>query len=265
MKIRTLSEIWVYPVKSLGGYRLPEANVLPKGLAHDRRWMLIDSNNQFLTQRTLPQLALFQARMVGTELVLTHGKQRFELAAEARQGEVFSATVWDDTVQVQGCSTAADQWFSDLLGWPVRFVAFPEMNPRQVDRAYSSEGQWVSLADGYPVLIIGEASLADLNARLATPVPMNRFRPNLVFTNGQPYEEDGWSDFRVGEVTFKGVKPCARCVMTTVDQHTGVKGTEPLATLSAYRKKNGKVYFGQNVLATSGGLVREGDLIEIAK
>lgn len=265
MNNRVLSQIWVYPVKSFGGYRVTEGHVFAKGLAHDRRWMLIDSNRQFLTQRTLPQLARFQARVIGTELVLSHGGVHYRIPVEARSGEVLAATVWDDTVQVQPCGDEVDRWLSNLVGFPVQLVAFPETNPRQVDRAYGAEGQWVSLADGYPFLIIGENSLADLNSRLHPPVPMNRFRPNFVFTGGEPYEEDEWQEFSIGEVTFRGVKPCARCVMTTVDQTTGTKGTEPLATLAGYRKKEGKVYFGQNVLATTLGKIHEGEPVILMK
>lgn len=263
MNSRMLSEIWLYPVKSLGGYRIPASRVLMKGLEHDRRWMLIDSNNRFLTQRTFPQLALFTARIQGDDLMLGQDGQHLQVPVVARTGDSFVATVWDDEVQVYGCSPAADEWFSDLLHFPVRMVRFPEVHARQADPAYSPQGQWVSLADGYPFLIIGDASLADLNGRLPTPVPMNRFRPNFVFTGGQAYEEDQWRDFTIGSVEFVGVKPCSRCVMTTVDQTTGLKNTEPLATLGGYRRRGGKVYFGQNALAKFTGTVNEGDIIVI--
>jgi uncharacterized protein YcbX len=240
-----------------------EARVAAKGLAFDRRWMLIDENNQFLTQRTNPALALFQVTLGEQNLTFRFRQERYAIRLDARVGDVFAATVWDDTVAVHRCSEAIDQWFSTHLRQPVRLVAFPEENPRQVDLSYSVEGDWVSLADGYPFLVIGQASLDDLNTRLENPVSMNRFRPNFVFTGGAPYEEDSWRKFAIGSVHFAGVKPCSRCVMVTVDQATSEKGAEPLATLAGYRKQNGKVYFGQNVLAQTTGLVRVGDEIVI--
>ena len=263
MNDRILSEIWRYPVKSLGGEQISAGRILPKGLEYDRRWMLTDTSMQFLTQRTVPELALFRARIGGNDLVVQHNEHRIHVPIEARHGDLFQATVWADTVQVHGCSSDADTWFSDLLHRAVRLVAFPEKEARQVDLAYSARGQWVSLADGYPFLVIGEASLADLNARLEQPVPMNRFRPNFVFTGMHAYEEDGWKKFGIGAVDFVGVKPCARCVMTTVDQATGRKNTEPLATLAGYRKRGGQVYFGQNVLPCNVGTVAVGDAILI--
>jgi uncharacterized protein YcbX len=263
MLTRILSEIWLHPVKSLGGQRVGEARVLGKGLEYDRRWMLIDSNHQFLTQRVLPALALFQVRIENGHLALHFQKSSERMSLDARIGDLMAATVWNDTVEVHRCSNEVDEWFSEHVHQEVRLVAFPETSPRQVDVQYSASGDWVSLADGYPFLIIGQASLDDLNSRLQSPVPMNRFRPNFVFTGGEAYEEDTWREFSVGTINFLGVKPCSRCVMVTVDQATGQGGVEPLATLSRYRKQNGKVYFGQNVLARSNGTVREGDKIVI--
>ena len=132
-----------------------------------------------------------------------------------------------------------------------------------MDARYAHANEQVSLADGYPLLIIGEASLADLNKRLPSPVPMNRFRPNLVFSGGHAYEEDAWKEFRIGESLFKGVKPCSRCVLTTIDQDTGAQGKEPLATLASYRKKENKIYFGQNVLALNEKTIYEGATIHV--
>lgn len=261
MAALTLAEIWIYPVKSLGGLRLAAAQVLGKGLAYDRRWMLINEAGEFLTQRTLPQLALFQPAMDGQHLSISFGNDRVEVPKTESEGPRLQASVWGDTVWVVRASEAADRWFSRHLRQAVRLVHFPENSARAVDRAYAPESAQVSLADGYPYLVIGEASLRDLNQRTESPVPMNRFRPNFVVAGSEPYEEDRWNNFQVGSVSFRGVKSCARCVVITIDQQTGTAGAEPLATLATYRKQDGKVYLGRNALAATAGTVREGDKI----
>jgi uncharacterized protein YcbX len=263
MSLLTLAEIWIYPVKSLGGIRLPEAIALNKGLAYDRRWMLINKAGEFLTQRILPQLALFHLTMGEQFLHIRFDNEKLAVSKSQNVGPPLRATVWNDTVTVAAVSEAADRWFSQQLQQPVRLVQFPEDSPRPVDSTYAPADTHVSLADGYPYLVIGEASLRDLNTRLKSPVPMNRFRPNFVVAGSMPYEEDNWKNFRIGGALFAGIKPCARCVMTTVNQQTAERGTEPLATLAGYRKKNGKVYFGQNALAAATGIVHEGDKIDL--
>lgn len=264
MTKRILSEIWIYPVKSLGGIRLPSAFVMQKGLQLDRRWMLVDENGRFMTQRTTPKMALFALKSIGDSLWITHGDDAVLLPTNgSNPGKPVKAQIWNDTVDVLEEHEAFSLWFSERLGLPCRLVSFPEQNPRPVDPRYRLAAENVSLADGYPVLIIGQASLDDLNARLENPVPMNRFRPNLVFRGGEPYEEDGWKEFTVGNNRFKGVKPCDRCVLTTVDQATGVKGREPLLTLSRYRKQGDKINFGQNAIPIDYHQIHEGDEITI--
>jgi hypothetical protein len=141
----------------------------------------------------------------------------------------------------------------------------PDSSRRQVDEKYALQNDITSFSDGYPVLLIGQASLDDLNGRLDQPVPMNRFRPNIVFSGGTPYQEDGMKHFKVDGLDFFGVKPCGRCVMTTINQDTGSVGQEPLKTLSLYRTANNKVNFGQNVLHTGFGRIKVGDEIRIIK
>lgn len=257
----TLSAIWIYPVKSLGGIRVPATRVLGKGLEFDRRWMLVDSEGQFLTQRTLPLLSQFHVSKVEGGFRVSYQGEAMDFPTQAKGGEPFRATVWDDVVTVREVEAELSAWFSRHLGQPTRLVAFEESAPRPVDPAYATHQENVSLADGYPLLIVGEAALHALNSKLASPVPMNRFRPNLVFRGGQPHDEDQWREFRVGANRFRGVKPCSRCVMITIDQQTGQVGKEPLATLSAYRKRDNKIYFGQNVLAIDQLTIKEGDEI----
>lgn len=265
---KQLSEIWIYPVKSLAGIRVTQATVLEKGLEHDRRFMLIDADNRFITQREHPELALFDTEFFGNQLRVIHRitKQTIDLELHPQpKATAIPATIWNDTVSVFDVSPYISEWFSDQLKFDCRLVHFPERNLRPVDSNYASHNEQVSLADGYPFLIIGQASLDDLNTRLAEPVGITRFRPNFVFTGGEPYEEDNWRNFSIGSAQFTGVKNCARCVLTTVDPTSGVKGIEPLRTLSTYRRKNGKVYFGQNLVTISSGIVKVADFINIGK
>ncbi|MDL5050260.1 MOSC domain-containing protein, partial [Oscillatoria amoena NRMC-F 0135] len=252
-----LSEIWIYPVKSLAGIRVRQAMVLEKGLEHDRRFMLVDSDNRFITQREHPELALFDTKISGRQLHITHRvtNQSVMVNLNPTSPAALPATIWNDAVIVSEVDDKTSEWFAAQLNMTCKLVHFPEENPRPVDTRYVMDNEQVSLADGYPYLIIGQASLDDLNTRLAEPIGINRFRPNFVFTGGDPYEEDGWKDFSIGSIHFTGVKNCARCVLTTVDPVSGKKGNEPLRTLSSYRKKNGKVVFGQNVVTKNEGIV----------
>jgi uncharacterized protein len=265
MATLTLSEIWIYPIKSMGGIRLSKSGVLPKGLRYDRRWMLIDEAGIFITQRVHSSMAFFKLSLSGEQFTVNFKDDYIHLPANASVSPTpITATVWDDTIEVNEVLGEYSQWFSQRLGINCRFVHFPEQNPRLVDEKYRLQNDSVSLADGYPFLIIGQSSLDDLNTRLENTVPMNRFRPNFVFTGGAPYEEDHWRNFAIGKNRFVGVKPCGRCALTTVNQETTERGTEPLTTLTSYRRMNNKVNFGQNLLAIDYYEIHEGDKIELA-
>lgn len=267
MKELILSEIWIYPVKSLGGIRLTSAKVMEKGLVYDRRWMLVDEEGAFMTQRVYPQMALFKVSITDDQLTVTRKESTNDTPTISfnvnlsPSGEVIHSRVWDDGVEVIELSAEISRWFTNHLGMRCKLVSFPETHSRPVDPRYSVNGEEVSLADAYPFLIIGQNSLDDLNARLRHPVPINRFRPNFVFTGGEPFEEDTWREFTIGKNRFVGVKPCSRCVLTTVNQDTAEKGIEPLLTLSTYRKRENKIYFGQNAVALDHGEVAVGDKI----
>jgi uncharacterized protein len=253
----TLSQIFIYPIKSLGGIALDQALVQERGLQYDRRWMLVDEQGQFLTQRTFAGMALLQVQLAPRGLEVTH-RTRPELPPllvpfEPPIQNRTRVTVWDDTCEALEVSGAAPEWFSQALGKPCRLVYMPDDSRRQVDLHYARPGDITSFSDGFPLLIIGEASLADLNGRLDQTLPINRFRPNLVFTGGAPYEEDTWDHFTIGSHPFRGVKPSGRCVVTTIDQQTASKGPEPLRTLATYRQQGHKILFGQNVLPLSAG------------
>jgi uncharacterized protein len=252
-----VSQIHIYPIKSLDGYTVQTAIVEKRGLQYDRRWMLVDSNGVFLTQRTHPQMALFRAIIVDNQLIIhdkANHKTLLTLRLNETTGETMMVEIWDDRCKAALVSKQADQILSAALSLDCKLVKMPDETVRRVDADYNTGEDMVSFADGYPILIVGESSLNDLKNRLENEakdnITMRRFRPNIIFSGGQPYEEDNWKQFRIGEIHFQGVKPCARCVLTTIDPDTGIAASnkEPLATLSTYRKRNRKIYFGQNVI-----------------
>lgn len=264
-----LTDIYIYPIKSLGGVRVDQAIVEPQGLQYDRRWLLVDENNRFLTQRVFPAMALLQVHLQPDGLLVTHKKQLTEnlfipFDTQQYQKEYRAVTIWDDVVPATEVSPEVSAWFSRILQISCYLVYMPPTVQRPVDPDYAINQEVVSFADAYPMLVIGQATLSDLNSRLAVPVPMNRFRPNLVFSGGEPFAEDTWRDFTINSQPFTGVKRCARCVLTTVNQDTAEKGKEPLRTLATYRTINKKIMFGQNVLPRSAGeQLRTGDLITV--
>ncbi len=262
-----LTDIFIYPIKSLGGVRVEQALLEPKGLQYDRRWMLIDENGKFITQRVYPKMALLQVHLQPTGLLVTHkqiSSENLFISFDSRtyQTTPIPVTIWDDTVSAVEVSAEANAWFSRLLQLNCRLVFMPPQVHRPVDPVYAFNQEPVSFADGYPILLIGQESLTDLNSRLTEPVPMNRFRPNLVFSGGTPFLEDTWREFTINHQKFKVVKPCARCVLVTINQDTAKKGTEPLRTLATYRTIDRKVKFGQNVLPLSTGeIIKIGDVV----
>lgn len=267
MKNLILSEIFIYPVKSLGGISLKTAQVEERGLQYDRRWMLIDQEGVFLTQRDIPEMALIHLAIGDNELKakFTHENSYpgITIPLQANDNQKVDAIIWNDRCKAILVGKDYDEWFSEALKVKCRLVYMPDMERRIVEKKFISEDKIVSFADAYPFLIIGQSSLDDLNSKLDKPVPMNRFRTNFIFTGGEPYEEDTWKNFEIGNVEFQAVKPCARCVITTTDQQTAERDAEPLRTLSAYRKFGNKVMFGMNLIANNKGLVNVGDIIKL--
>lgn len=263
-----LAEIWVYPIKSLGGIALPDARVEMRGLEHDRRWMLVDESGRFMSQREFPMMTQLSCSLTATHLEVFHKKmphQRLRIPFDWPESALIpmQVSIWDDTLEALAYPETFNTWFSVHLGAPLTLVKIPDAARRITDPRYAPEGQHVSLSDGFPYLLISEASLAALNERLELPLPMNRFRPNLVVRGALPHAEDEWSDFRIGAVPFRGVKPCARCVVTTTDQENGMRSAEPLRTLATYRKQGNKILFGQNVIWTghAPASISVGDLL----
>jgi uncharacterized protein YcbX len=259
-----VQNLYLYPIKSLGGISVPEAFVEERGFRYDRRWMLVDKKGDFVTQRQHPQLALLQVSLSKTQLeVVSKGdpSQRIAFDLGLVSDQELQVSIWGDQVLARVVSAELSRWFSDFLQMELDLVVMPESSQRKMDPRYAVQGESVSFADGMPYVIIGQSSLDELNGRLADPVGMDRFRPNLVFSGGEAYAEDQFKQLQIGEVGFQVVKPCTRCVMITVDQEKGTKGKEPLATLATYRSQDSKVYFGQNAVALAPGMVRVGDLI----
>ncbi|MBK9156483.1 MAG: MOSC domain-containing protein [Chloracidobacterium sp.] len=260
-----LSEINIYPVKSLKGIQLSESPVEARGLRFDRRWMLVDGDGQFMTQRDFPKMALIETSVNGKGLAVRF--DGWELAVPAEAEKPVEVGIWEGPVAAAMFSDEVNRWFSEVLEADCRLVTMPKDTRRLLPAEFAVRPgeDHVSFADGYPLLLIGEGSLAELNSRLETPVPMNRFRPNLVVAGSDAFAEDTWKKIRVGETIFHLVKPCARCVLTTVDQATGIKnGKEPLRTLASFRTFDNKVLFGENLIAENpGGTVRVGDEVEV--
>jgi uncharacterized protein YcbX len=267
----TVAALYHYPIKSCAGTPLTEGAIDRRGFAHDRELMLIDNaTGQFLTQREFPRMALIRPHLAAGELrVEAPGVETLTTPIVA-EGPERSVIIWRDTCPAidQGDDLAG--WFGAFLGTDCRVVRLPSSYRRQVDQTFAtSEADLVGFADGFPFLLISEESLADLNSRLAEPLPMNRFRPNIVARGGGPFWEDRVGSFNIGGITFRCVKPCARCAITTTNQATASVGKEPLRTLATFRRGGihvpgpvrGAAYFGQNVTHDAAGVIRVGDTI----
>jgi len=260
-----LSEIYIYPIKSLGGISLQTSEVEERGLKYDRRWVLVDESNTFFTQRDFPAMTLIKPAIGKDGLQLKHKQKNIEplkVPFDFDHSKRDKVIIWNDTVIGEFYNQTIDDWFSEILGIKCHLVKMPGSTKRIVDRKYA-ENKIVSFADAFPFLIIGQASLDDLNSKMEIPLPMNRFRTNFVFTGGEPFEEDSWNGFSIGSLEFKAVKPCARCVITTTDQETGERNNEPLKTLSEYRNFENKVMFGMNLICNSTGKISCGDTITL--
>ena len=283
-----LASLHIYPLKGCRAIDLDTAVVEPWGLAGDRRWLAVNSEGRFISQREHASLA---------RLIVTYGPgdgitvssqawggmgglaPPFEKLAPlfiatpgvsgvgAKQPELLKVTVWGSTVLAAAAGPAADAWFSAFLDEPTRLVYLDDPTRRPVDKEFGAAGDVVSFADGYPLLLTSTGSLAELGSWLTdvgdAPVPMNRFRPNAVVSGFEPWAEDRWHRVRIGAVTFRVAKPCGRCVVTTTDQFTGERGKQPLAMLGKRRRFGSSLVFGQNVIPDSPGEIRVGDAVEV--
>lgn len=262
-----VSGLFIHPVKSLRGIAVDRLDLDDFGPVGDRRFMIIDAAGRFLTQRTESRLALIETALISDTLILRNPAHGSAAVGLHDDGDRIEATVWRDQVTTVDCGVEIAVWLSDFLRQPCRLVRVGRDYRRPVNPAKAHPGDVVSMADAYPLLVIGEASLADLNDRLQEarkdPVPMNRFRPNLVISGCPPYAEDGWPRLRIGDVMLRSAGPCARCIVTTTDQATAERAHEPLRTLASYRRDPAeptKINFGQNLIhETKSGSLHVGD------
>ncbi len=268
----TITAIHIYPVKSLGGISLSASNCTARGLQHDRRFMVIDDRHEFITQREHPLMATIQTAINGDQLKLTSPfGDEVSVPLEPMPKPTRTVKVWSSRVHAHTVSAEADEWLTNYLGMDARLVYMPDSAERRVSPDYAKNSEIVSFADGYPVLIASEESLADLNARIVrnssnggNAIPMNRFRANLVVRGCAAFAEETWRDFQIGDAIFRSAKPCTRCQITTTDQSTGeVRGPEPLLTLATYRDSPNGVRFGMNLLPVKLGTVRTSDSLRL--
>lgn len=249
-----LKNILIYPIKSLGAIELNRALCLPKGLKHDRRWMLCNEDGLFISQRKFPEMTRFRLSDKDTHFEVHDPKTNstIQIPYEIESGlETVTVQIWDDTCQAWTFTNEMNQWFSDRLSISCRLVFLPESYPRQIDLEYAAENEHVSFADGFPYLICGEESLQLLSSKMNYPVSALRFRPNFVFEGKEAHEEDYWINFKIGNVKFKAAKPCSRCQVPTLDPETGVADPNFNRVLVSYRLQNKKIKFGMNLLLNS--------------
>lgn len=259
-----VTRLAVYPVKGLGGQLLEAVEVQDRGFAWDRRWMLVGEDHRFLSQRQLPKMTTIKAGVKASELVLSHGINQITVPIKPpATASKIQATIWNDQVEAVFLPDPG-QWLSDILNHHCDLVFMPDTTRRAVNPAFARAGDIVGFADAYPVLLIGEASLADLNARLSEPVPIDRFRPNIVVSSQEPFIEDQWGELEIGSALLYGTKASDRCSVPTIDQLTGEStGPEPIRTLSRYRRFGDGVYLGQNLTIRRMGRIALNDLVSV--
>jgi len=265
-----VKNIYIYPLKSARGIALRHAWIESRGLLFDRRWMVVDAGGTFISQRTHPRLALVDVSIEGMSMKLAaegHGNIFLSLypALYPESPRRRSVVVWNDTVDALDTGVEAGEWISGVLGERCSIVFFPADAHRAVDRRYAANNEQTAFSDGYPVMVMSQPSLDDLNRRTGDPMTMERFRPNVVVEGCAPYDEDAWTSLAIGDAVLPIVKPCGRCLITTIDPRTGQNGVEPLATLSHYRTRNGKVLFGQNALVGTPGSIALGDAVAVTR
>lgn len=261
-----VSQLYIYPIKSLGGIALTAVNITDRGFKHDRRWMLVDDQGRFISQREVAAMALLKVKLTANGLQVYHQHEStgiLSIPFAPYNNHSIPVTIWDSSCEAVLVSKEADEWFSKKLDLSCRLVYMTDETTISIDERYNINNSINSFSDGYPILMISQASLNDFNSKTTETITMDRFRPNLVFTGGDAFIENRMKNFEINGLKFYGVKPCARCVVTTINQSTANKGKEPLRTLATYRNTNNKIYFGENVIASNIGQINIGDAINI--
>ncbi|MBK9733781.1 MAG: MOSC domain-containing protein [Saprospiraceae bacterium] len=259
----TIKELIIYPIKSLAGISVSSSKACEAGFEYDRRWMLLDEENKFLTQRSATQMALFIPAIEDDFISINYKSEKISFGINETSEEDIVTKVWDDVTTTNVVSEHVNNWFSRLLERKVTLVKIKSEFSRKHHNKTKDININVSLADGYPYLLIGEESLRFLNTKLQTTVLMNRFRPNIVVTSNFPHEEDSWKNIKIGNSDFVNLKPCGRCMIINIDQQTTAINDEPLKVLNTYRKLGNNVIFGTNLMCITEGYVNIGDLLTI--
>ena len=267
-----VSQLHIYPIKSLAGISIRSAKVLEKGLKYDRRYMLVDMKNRFLTIREFPKMTRLQPKLQKDGLVVISLDTDIDdlfIPFKTSKENMEKVTIWNAEVLASSVSPTADKWFSTVLGARVKLIQMPQKSMRPVDTTsgYKPADKFVSFADAYPFMMMGEASIADLNERHEgnQKLSVQRFRPNIVFSGGAPNQEDEIENFTINGVSFTGLENCERCIIPNVNPENGKVDVlnEPLATLSKYRLQNRKIYFGRNLIHSGTGTIHVGDSLEL--
>ena len=258
-----VSGLSIYPIKSCREVKKSTSFVESFGLKNDRRWMVVDKNGVMLTQRKVSKMCLIQPEVIDDGITLHTASMNSLHVEYPLNNKRITVKVWSDECKAFDAGDLAANWLSDFLSAKCRLVYFPEDEFRQVDLTFAEEGDNTAFSDGFPLLLLSQASLDDLNQRLIQPINMNRFRPNIVVDGCKTFAEDSWKKMRIGEIEFRIVKPCSRCVIPSINIETAVREVEPTRTLMSYRKRENKVFFGQNVIANNFGAIEVGMPVEI--
>lgn len=261
--MHTIRDIIIYPIKGLRGIHAQEWLALKAGFEYDRRWMILDHNHKFVTQRSFPQMALFSQKIMGNMLKVSYENHSLEILLNDHTHEIINTKVWDDVAVTVACSSQSSEWFSEMLKTKVILVKIMDEQSRKHMVKATGKTVDVSLADGYPYLVVSEQSLNLLNEKMSFPVKMDRFRPNIVVTADFAHHEDEWKGMEIGQTVFENIKPCGRCNVITIDQQSAEINTEPLRLLNQYRKAGNSVNFGTNMVCLQEGMIHVGDKISL--
>ena len=270
--MQTIQSLYIYPIKGMRGISVTKAQLQSEGFQYDRRWMLVDKNGTFLSQRVHPLMATFETAIDGTFLKINFQGHSHEFPLDQLSKNELSVTVFDHQMLATEVSPATSEWFSEQLNTPVKLVHHSPITNRlkQFGKYIHPDAQneigsntKVSFADGYPYLLLGTASLELLNTKASHHIKMDRFRPNIVVNTKVAHEEDDWKKIKIKDQQLFNIKPCARCQVPTVDQHTGQQGAEPIKSLVKYRKFGKAINFGTNLISLTSGVISVGDVVNV--
>jgi len=261
----SVASLHIYPIKSLGSIALSEMEALTEGFKYDRRWMLVDESGEFLTQRKHKRMAQFNCEISDGFITVSYGNEQINIPLDHHLPDPMKVQVWSSKLKANEVSRQFSEWFSKHLGQRCTLVKMTDDSKRYKRLFTSPFKTHVSLADGYPYLVLGTASMKLLNDKCPETIPLDRFRANIILDTDEPHEEDAYSEFSLGTAKFKVIKPCARCQVITIDQQTGEMGKEPTKTLASYRNKKSKILFGANTILLEEGRVSIGDVIKASE